>query len=333
MKPHVRIGISLCSVLVFTAIAEARTTVKMASLVPDGSVWGKVLKEMGAEWQESTDGELNLRFYSGGVAGDEPDVVRKMRIGQLHAAALTTAGLTTIDKGFEIFEIPMFLESYGELFHALDQLRPVFEKRLADRGYILLNWGQGGWVHFFSKRPIRAVDDLRGQKLFSWSADQTMTDLWRRNRFKPVALAATDILPGLQTGMIEALATTPLAALSLQWFRQTPYMQDLGLAPLIGAMVMTEKTWKRLSPGVQASVRKIARSTEQKLKEQIPLQDAKAVEEMKKRGLEVVVVSPEIEKEWVQMAEIFSQHKRESIEDKELLDRLREVRDGYRSSH
>ncbi|MCP4662125.1 MAG: hypothetical protein GY856_42525 [bacterium] len=320
-----------CTLGLLPSPAGARTLVKMATLVPDGSVWDKILKDMGAEWQEATGGEVTLRIYAGGVAGDEPDVVRKMRIGQLHAAAITVAGLSEIDSGFEIFEIPMFFESYDELFYVLDKMRPILEKRLEAKGYVLLNWGHGGWVHLFSKKPVRQVDDLKTQKLFTWAGDDAMIQLWRRHGFQPVALAATDIMTGLQTGMINALATTPLLSLSLQYFRQTPYMQELGLAPLVGATVITERAWKKMSPEVQKKLRTAALTTEKRLMEEIPDQDARAVEQMTQRGLTVIEVSDEVVAEWRAKAEEFAVYKRENMEATELLDMARRERDAFRA--
>ena len=313
--------------------ASGRTLIKMASLVPDSSVWGKILKDMGAEWQEATGGEVVLRLYGGGVAGNESDVVRKMRIGQLHAAALSVGGLTAIDKGFEIFEIPMFFDSYEELFHVLEKARPTLEKRLDAKGYVLLHWGQGGWVHIFSKKPVASVDDLKKLKIFSIADNEAMLQLWRQNGFQPVSLAVTDMLTGLQTGMIEALPTTPLAALSLQWFRHTPYMQDLGLAPLIGATVITKRAWNRLSAEDQGKLKAAAEKTEKRLMSEIPDQDRRAVQAMGERGMSVVAVTPEQEKEWRATAEDFIELKLESIEDKSLLELARRERDAFRASH
>lgn len=323
--------LGVCVALATTGTTQAKSVVKMATLVPDGSVWDNILKDMGADWQEATDGEVSLRVYAGGIAGDEPDVVRKMRIGQIHAAALTVTGLTVIDESFSVFEIPMFFESYDELFHILNTLRPEFEKRLADKGYVLLNWGQGGWVHFFSKEPIRSVDDLRSQKLFVWAGNDAMVQLWRQNRFQPVPLAATDILTGLQTGMIQALPTTPLAALSLQWFRQTPYMQGLGLAPLVGATVMSERSWKRLSPEAQKAIKKSALEAEKKLWTQVPEQDQRAVGQMTERGLTVVDVPDDVAAVWRKEAETFVEFQRQHTSAKELFDRVRQERDAFRA--
>ncbi len=314
----------------FTTSAEARVVIKMATLAPDGSVWDEILSDMGAEWQEATNGEVSLRIYPGGVAGDEPDLIRKMRIGQLHASALTVGGLSELDPGFEIFTIPMFFDSYEELFHVLEEMRPTLEKRLEAKGYVLVHWMQAGWVHFFSKKPIRVVDDLKKQKLFVWAGDDDLVQLWRRNGFRPVPLAMTDALTGLQTGMIEAMPSTPLAAMSLQWFRQAPYMQGMGLAPLVGGTVISKKIWDRISPEDQAAMKKIALVTEKRLMEEIPVQDKRAVELMTERGLEVVSIDARQEAEWKAAAEEFTVLKREQMEAKDLLDEARRLRDAYR---
>ncbi|MEM6794571.1 MAG: TRAP transporter substrate-binding protein DctP [Acidobacteriota bacterium] len=331
-RSAVRTLLILAVVGCLAAGAEARTVVKMATLVPEGSVWDQILREMGEQWRSETDGEVSLRLYPGGVAGDEPDIVRKMRVGQLQAAALSVAGLTAIDRSFEIFEIPMFFDSYGELHHVLDTLRPEFEKRLEAKGYVLLSWGNGGWVHLFSKAPIATVDDLRQQKIFSWAGNEAMSELWRKNNFQAVSLAATDILTSLQTGIVEVVPTTPLAALSLQWFRQTPHMQDLGLAPLVGATVISNRAWKRLDEPTRKAVLAAARSSEDRLRREIAVEDAKAVEQMRARGLTVTEVDAATRAQWSEVAEIFARFRRENMEDRALLDRVQAVRDEFRVS-
>jgi TRAP-type C4-dicarboxylate transport system substrate-binding protein len=216
-------------VLLPTRACAQGSVVKLATLVPEGSVWDKALRDMGAEWSSSTQGRVSLRVYPGGVAGDEPDVVRKMRIGQLQAAAITTAGLASIDPSFNVFNVPMFFTSYPELFATLDKLEPVLKQRLEAKGFVLLSWGHGGWVYFFTKEPIGTVDGLRHTKMFIWAGDDQMANIWKAKGFNPVPLAATDIMTGLQTGMIDSYPTTPLLGLTLQWYRQTPNMVGMGM--------------------------------------------------------------------------------------------------------
>jgi TRAP-type C4-dicarboxylate transport system substrate-binding protein len=324
------VGLMLLTLGLAATAAEAATVIKLATLVPDGSVWDKALKEMGADWKERSDGRVSLRIYPGGVAGDEPDVVRKMRIGQIHAASLTVTGLSEIDPAFKVFTIPLFYDSYEELLFVLEAMEPYLAAKLEERGFVFLHWGHAGWVHLFSKDPIRQIADLKQQKLFVWAGQDDMVQWWKRSGFKPVALAATDIMTGLQTGMIEVLPTTPLAALNLQWFRQTPYMHELGLAPLVGATIVTEKAWKKISTEDQKALLAAARRTEEKLEKGIPQQDREAVDAMTKRGLEVVPVTDDTE--WRESAAEFADTMREAIVPAEAFDRALAERARFRET-
>ena len=200
------------------------------------------------DWAAGTQNRVTLRVYPGGVAGDEPDLVRKMRIGQLQAAAVTTAGLANIDPAFNVFNIPMFFTSYPELYATLTKLEPILRQRLEEKGFVLLSWGHGGWVYFFTKAPVNSVEGLRKTKMFVWAGDDRMVALWKSQGFNPVPLAATDIMSSLQTGMIDSYPTTPLLGLTLQWYRQTPNMVGMGMAPLVGELVMTKTAWPRSRP-------------------------------------------------------------------------------------
>jgi len=311
--------------------ARAQTTVvKLATLVPDGSVWDKILRDMGAEWAKATQGRVVLRIYPGGVAGDEPDIVRKMRIGQIQAAALTTTGLSSIDPGFSVFNIPMMFDSYDELAAVLETMQPLFKQRLEAKGFVLLNWGHGGWVHIFTKQPVRTVAELKKCKLFAWAGNDRMVQMWKANGFQPVPLAATDILTGLSTGMIDAFPTPPVAALAMQWFRSTPYMVDLGLGPLVGGLIVTRTAWDKISQADRAAVQAICARAEQRLAYEVPRQDTLSVEEMTKRGLTVAKVPPAAVAEWRAEAEQFAAGMRGEIVPAEVLDLARRERDAFR---
>jgi TRAP-type transport system periplasmic protein len=322
---------ALASVLLLAPPAAAKQVVKMATLAPQGSIWDTTLREMGASWARETRGEVTLRVYPGGVAGDETDVVRKMRIGQFQGAALTVTGLAEIEPAFRLFHLPMFFASWEELEHVLVALRPDLERRLAERGYTLLFWGHGGWVHLFSRAPIRTVDDLKGQKLFVWAGDDTQVQQWRRSGFQPVALAATDVTMGVQTRMIDAVPTTPIAALSLQWYRQTPFMTDLGLAPLVGGVVVRRDTWESVAADARARLTEAAIAAESRLAREVPAQDRAAVEQMRARGLEVVEVSDEDEAAWRRAAEVFAREAREGNVPPEVLRAARAAVDAFRA--
>jgi TRAP-type C4-dicarboxylate transport system substrate-binding protein len=241
--------------------------------------------------------------------------------------------LAEIDEAFTVFEIPMFYRSYDELFAVLADLTPMLRDRLDKKGYVLVNWGHAGWVHLFTKKPVRVPEDLRDQKLFVWAGDNRMVQWWKKNGYRPVPLAATDIMTGLQTGMIEALPTTPLAALSLQWYRLTPYMLDLGLAPLVGGTIVTKKAWNRLSSEDQKALLDASLEVEKRLRKAIPDQDRRAIEAMKERGMKVTDHGGEEGwRIWESAAAEFESTMRGLIVPKEYFDQAVKAREAYRQA-
>ena len=313
-----------------SAVPQAPIVIKLATFVPDGSVWHRALREMGAEWSQSTGGRVQLKVYPGGVAGDEPDYVRKMRIGQIQAAAITTAGLSQIDNAFQMFGVPMFFDSYPELYAVLAKMTPILKQRLDAKGFVLLCWGHGGWVYFFTKQHASTVADIKKVKMFAMAGDDRWVQLWKTNGYTPVALAPSDMLTGLQTGMIEGTPTTPLLALTLQWYHQVPNMVGIGMAPLVGGLVMTKQAWGKISPADQAKVLAACQKLEKKLAAGVPQQDTSAVEEMKKRGLAVNTVSAAAVADWRVAAETFAKGMRGTLIPPEILDMAIKERDAYR---
>lgn len=330
---------SLVTLLLAALVMTPRTAaaqpsvVKLATLVPEGSVWDKALRDMGAEWSSSTQGRVSLRVYPGGVAGDEPDVVRKMRIGQLQAAAITTAGLASIDPSFNVFNVPMFFTSYPELYATLAKLEPVLKQRLDAKGFVLLSWGHGGWVYFFTKHPVANVEGLRKSKMFIWAGDDQMVNVWKQKGFNPVPLAATDIMTGLQTGMIDAYPTTPLLGLTLQWYRSTPNMVGMGMAPLVGGLVMSKAAWNKLPAADRAKVQAACDKMERRLEVEVPRQDTTAVSEMQKRGLKVNAVGAANAAEFKKVAEEFATSLAGVRIPLDVLAMARKERDAFRASH
>src|SRR5262245_1849510 len=170
------VRLALGSLLVMAAAspgtAQAPVVVKMATLVPDGSRWFLILKETAEKWKTLSGGRVVVRLYPGGVAGDDPDVVRKIRLGTLNAGLLTSVGVAEIDKSVYALGVPLMYDSYEEVYYVLEKMRPRLEASLEAKGFVVLNWADGGWVHFFTQKPVAVPDDLRALKLFVWSGDQ-----------------------------------------------------------------------------------------------------------------------------------------------------------------
>jgi TRAP-type C4-dicarboxylate transport system substrate-binding protein len=321
---------SLLAVLATAPQARAQTVLKLATLAPQGSVWHEILVDQVARWEESAGGDLEVRIYAGGVAGDDPAVIRKMRVGQLQAAALSVEGLVSIDEGFRVLQIPMFYRSPEEAFHVLDALAPLLRRRLEEKGFVLTNWGYAGWVHLYSKSPIRTVDDLRSLKLFLWGGDERSMRVSRAAGLQPVGLQATDIMMGLQTGMIDAMATTPIAALAFQWFRLAGHQLNPGIAPLMGATVVTQRAWSRLSPEQQAAALATGPTTYERLRTEVARAEEEAVPVMQERGLTVTSVDP-TEPAWQALVEGVAEGYRREVVPADVYDLAVQARAAFRA--
>lgn len=306
------------------------TVIKMGTIAPDGSPWHQILLEIGEKWRQSSGGRIKLIIYAGGKLGDEPGLVDKLRVRQIQAAALS-AGLGDIEPAVKALQLPMMFASYEELDYVRDRMAPRLEALIEKRGFIVLNWGDVGWVHFFTKSPVLRLDDMRKLKLFAWAGDDQVVQLWRTNDFRPVALAATDILTGLQTGLIEALPTAPLYALLNQSFGLAPYMNDVKWAPLIGATVISKTTWYNLPPADRANMLKAARDAGQSLRGGIRRMGDEAVVAMQKRKLTVVHADPSVVADWRKQAEAVYPKLRGTLVAADLFDEVVRLRDEYRA--
>ena len=282
--------VALMLALSSVAVPGQESTLRLGTILPANSIWDRALKEMTAAWQEGTDGRL--RVLVRGTAGDEATIIRRMQLNNPQVAALTLPGLTSIDDAFNVFGIPFFFASDAEAAHVLETLTPRLREVLDGRGLVLLNWGHGGWVHIFSRQPVNGLDDLRGSRLFTAAGDDGMVRWFREHGFNPVPLALTDVLMGLNTGLIDAYPSPPYGALVFQWYRRTPHMLDIPLGPLFGATVMTERAWARINEADRQVLLERAAAMQDFLFTAVPRQDSEAVAEMQKRGLVVTAVSP-----------------------------------------
>jgi TRAP-type C4-dicarboxylate transport system substrate-binding protein len=303
--------------------------IRMATLVPAGSLWDKGLKQMASEWSRSTNGRVTVTVFPGGAMGDEATIVRKMRFDNPQAAALSAIGLSRLDDAFNVFSTPFFLESYDELEHVISALAPVLRERLEQKGLVLLTWGHVGWAHLFSTVPVKTVEDLKRIKLFTAAGNDRMLQFYQSNGFQPRALAATDILTGLTSGMIDGLPAPPAAALAFQWFRQTKYMVDAGIAPVIGAVVITRKTWDRIPESDREALLRSARLMERRFAQEVPRAEQESIEEMRKRGL---VVTAAEEKEWHTTGQSLALTLRGQMVPVDIFDKALKAREAYRQT-
>ena len=220
--------------------------------------------------------------------------------------------------------------SYDELNYVTEKLTPVMRRRTDAKGFVLLNWGHGGWVQVFTKRPVETVADLKHIKLYTSAGNDRMVQWFKANGFEPRAMAMTDIMTGLTTGMLEGVPISPLAALMFQWYRQTPYMLELGLGPIIGANIITKKAWTAIPQADRPKLQAAADAVEHRLRAEVPKQDASAVAEMTKRGL---TITKPAGSEWRAELDSLAKTMRGEMVPADIFDLALKARDEYRKQH
>jgi TRAP-type C4-dicarboxylate transport system substrate-binding protein len=315
----------------FWAAPAQQVVIKMGTLAPDGSPWHKALMGIGEKWRTISGGKVRLVIYPGGAYGDEPDMVNKMRIGQIQAVGLSGAGMSGIEPAVMALQIPMMFQSYEELDYVRDRIAPRLETMIEKRGFLVLNWGDVGWVHFFTSVPALRLGDMRKLKLFTWAGDNDALELWKANGFRAVPLAATDILMGLKTGLIEAVPNPPLFALLNQTFGVARNMIDVKWAPLVGATMVTRKAWDTVPAGQRAEMLKVARDAGDELRGGIRKMGDEAIAAMQKRNLHVTHADAAVVDDWRREAESIYPKLRGKMIPADLFDEVRRLRDEFRA--
>lgn len=331
LKRWVKLLALVSCVLLLPNLAPAQTVVvKMATLAPKGSSWHLILQQMAEKWKTISGGRVTVTLYPGGVAGDDEDVVRKMQLGTLNAALLTSFGLGDIDRNVLALQIPMLYDSYQELDFVREKMSPEFEKIYEQKGFVVLNWTDAGWVNLFARKPVRTPDDLRALKLFTGAGDVQTIELWKSAGFEPVPLPATEISTALQTGLITALPSPPQAAVILQWYNEAKYMTDLNWAVLIGATVISKKAWDKIPAELHAPLLEAAREAGKQLRDEIRQRGPTDVEAMQKRGLTVVHLDAAAVQLWKQVAENAYPKMRDKYVPAQTFDEAKRLRDEFR---
>ena len=320
------------SVLLALAGAAHAKTIKLATLAPEGTPYYDILRDLGDAWNELSGGEIELRIYPGGIAGDEGDMVKKMRIGQIHAAAITGGGLADIAAEIRALQMPMMFKSYEELDYVRDKIAPELEAIFYRKGFKILTWGDAGWLYFFSQAPVVHPDDLKPLKLFAWTGNTTILEVWKDLGYQPVPLAATEIHLGLASGLINAMSVPPYAALSFQWFGQAKHMTDLKFVALVGALIISNRTWLSFPAELRPRLLEAAEEAGRRFQEVRRL-DREAIEVMQQYGLIVHPVPEGVYELWEQRARLGYPRMIGKVVPEALVEQVERYRDEYRALH
>ncbi len=277
------------AVLLFLSItAYAGQRIKLGTIAPRGSIYHQKLEEIGQAWRRVEGNNAQFIVYTDGSQGSEADVVRRIRIGQLDAALISTNELSKIDKMISALQkIPLLYESWDEFDYVRDYMQPILEKRFRDKGFIILLWTEVGWVRFFSATKAIHPDDYLSRKIFAWVGDREHLSTMNAMGYHPVVLESTDMLSALQTGLINVVPTIPMFALSAQIDISAPHMLDMKWAPIAAAVIISRKKWDQLSPAGREALRNASQKVSIELRPERERFDREAIAAMQQRGLKV----------------------------------------------
>ncbi|MEE8335256.1 MAG: TRAP transporter substrate-binding protein DctP [Candidatus Neomarinimicrobiota bacterium] len=309
-----------------TLLSAGKIIIKMATLAPESSEWYGQLVKMGQEWKKATAGQVTLRIYPSGVVGDERDMIRKMRIGQIHAAAITSEGLSEINNDFTAFFMPMLYESWDDVDYIRERIAPDLENGLEENGFKLLYMADVGWVYWFTKEKITVPDELKKMKIFTWAGDYKTAELWKKVGFNPVPLASIDILSGLQTGLINALPGPPLYALGQQWFGITNHMLKMRWGLISAGIVIDMRTWNKIKPDHQHAILKITKAASQKIQAVNRDQEDNAIAVMQEYGLIVHEQSKADYDYWLKLTKSWYPNLRGSVVSEYIFDKVVKIK-------
>ena len=283
------VGFLIVFLLVAPRSAVSKTvTIKIATLAPEGSSWIQTFADLNAAVKKKTNNAVRFKIYPGGVLGDEKDMRRKMHVGQIQGAVLTSAGLSGIFSEMDVFQIPFLFENYDEVDYVVEKMDAFFRNGFADKGYILLGWSEGGFIRLMSTAPMSSLDDLRKAKVWIWEEAPMAKAIFDAAEISAIPLSLPDVLVGLQTGLVNVVYAPPSGAISLQWFTKTKYMTDVPLMYLILAVVVKKNVFKKLSPAEQQTLLELCPKYMAKLKLQIRKENQDAIKVMTKHGVKLV---------------------------------------------
>jgi TRAP-type transport system periplasmic protein len=282
---------ALCCGLYLTAAADAagpRYVIKFATVAPEGSTWVKSMRDIDKTLRERSGGRLGFGIYAGGIAGDELDVLKKIRIGQIHCAAFSGVGFGKILPMVRVLDLPFLFSNSGQVDRVHRELRPFFTEEFRKKGFELLAWAEVGNVHLMSKRPIRTVQDLSGLKVWTWAGDPVAKETFVAMGVNPIPLAVTDVTTALNTGMIDTVYAPPLGALALQWQNYLTDMMALPLTHSTGAILIASSYFNKLPADLTQLLKETLEAGVARLTVQLREQTHEAMEIIQKSGLTII---------------------------------------------
>ncbi|RMH63711.1 MAG: ABC transporter substrate-binding protein [Calditrichaeota bacterium] len=317
-----------------TLYAQKKVTIKFATLAPDGSTWMNVMKDFSKTLKEKSKGTIKFKIYAGGVQGDEKDVLRKIRINQIHSGGFTGVGMGAILPEVRVLDTPFLFRSKEEVDFIGEKFFDRFAKGFEKKGFVLLGWAEVGWVYVYTNQPVQNEQDMKGVKMWMWEGDPLSKATFEAFGVAPIPLSITDVLTSLQTGLIDGVYTSPLACVALQWFTRVKYVLDVPLANSNGAVLISKRMFNKLSPEQQELLKTEGRKYFTELTQLSRRDNEKARTDMFDYGLKKTeITDPAL---WQTFYDIGAKARRNLVGvlyDQQLLDDIEQALEAYRAEH
>lgn len=327
------LGLGLISSLILVLpvhAAQKGILIKMATLAPQGSSWMKTMNTLNAEIMKKTENRVQFKIYPDGVLGDEMDMLRKMKIGQIQGAALTSGGLALLFKEIDVLQIPFLFQRYEEVDVVLKKMDPFFRKGFEENGYVLLGWSEAGFVYLMSTLPIASVADLKKAKVWTWEESPMAKAIFDEAGVKAIPLTVPDVMVGLQTGLVDVVYTPPSGAILLQWFTKIKYLSDVPLAYLAGGVIVKKEIFRQIPPSSQAILLDTFQTHLDQLKAVTRNENREAIRVMAKHGVKIIHPSSEQIEEFKRLSNKAMNHFTGQTFSKKVLDEVTSHLEHYR---
>jgi TRAP-type C4-dicarboxylate transport system substrate-binding protein len=282
-----KLGLALL-VLMLCGISQA-AVLKIATVTPEGSQWMKEMRASAKEISERTNGRVQIKDYGGGVMGNDTKVLGKIRIGALHGGAFTPTALMERYADINLYGLPLIFDSEDEAAYVRERLDARLEKGLEAAGFVNFGFAAGGFAVLMSNAPVRGLDDLRGKRVWVPEGDSVSYASMEALELSPVTLPLTDVLTGLQTGLLDIVAMSPIGGLVLQWHTKIKFITELPLVYTMGVMAIEKRVFDKISTEDQAVVREVMTRTYIKLGRENLAVNADAKQAMLDTGIQAVV--------------------------------------------
>ncbi len=327
----------ITSVVLFAVFLSAGTafavTLKIATVSPEGATWMVKMREGAKEIEETTQGRVKFKFYSGGVMGSDDSVLRKIKIGQLHGGAVTGGSLIDIYPELIIYSLPFVFRSFEEVDLVREKIDPLLTKGLEEKGFVTFGLAEGGFAYLMSNKRVESTDDLKDQKVWVMSGDKLSQTVFESAAVSPILLPISDVMTGLQTGLVDTVATSLIAAIALQWHTRVKFITDAPLSYFFALLTVDKKTFDKIKTEDQAVVRQVMKTTFEKINAQNRIDNEAARGALEQQGINFVGLSGTMLNNWKQTAgNAIERFTKENTLDPALFNKVKELLAGYRNS-